>query len=180
MDETLIDKIGNSVIYLSNHCEGLHNKTNLLKLIYILDEVAIKESGVPFFNLNYKVWQYGPVYPDLYNSANTGLKLFKDYFEVNNSKVVPIKEFNDDEFSDNEIKILEIVCDRFKYCTANELVNHTHKPGSPWYVVAKENNLLNERDELKTKTTDLNIDMSVLVQENESKLFRYKQYLENL
>lgn len=180
MNESLIDKIGNSIIYLSGHCEDLRYKTNFLKLIYILDEVSIQKTGVPFFNLPYKVWQYGPVYPELFQIASNDFKFFKDYFIVEGEKVRVIREFNNDEFSDNDISILESVCDRFKYCTTSELVFHTHKPGSPWHTVAKANDLLDNKDRLKVKTSQHNVDMSVLVRESESNYFRYKQYLENL
>jgi hypothetical protein len=55
-----IDKVGNSIIYLSEKIGEL-SKTKDLKLISILDELSIKKSGIPFFNLKYKVWKFSPV-----------------------------------------------------------------------------------------------------------------------
>ena len=54
-----MQKIGNALVYLSSHISDL-SKTKLLKLVYLLDEVSIRKSGVPIFNLTYKVWKFGP------------------------------------------------------------------------------------------------------------------------
>ncbi len=51
-------KIGNTVVYLASNVEN-SSKTKLLKLLYLLDEISIKTSGIPFLNLQYKdmeVW----------------------------------------------------------------------------------------------------------------------------
>ena len=53
-DKEQLSKIGNALIYLSSNINRLP-KTKALKLIYILDELSIKQSGIPFFNLQYKV-----------------------------------------------------------------------------------------------------------------------------
>lgn len=55
LSEEQIDKIGNSIIYFSQKIEDL-SKTKVLKLLYILEELSIKKSGIPFFNLKYKLW----------------------------------------------------------------------------------------------------------------------------
>ena len=55
-----LEKIGNTVVYLADRIENL-SKTKLLKLLYILDEISIKKSGIPMLNLKYKVWKFGPV-----------------------------------------------------------------------------------------------------------------------
>lgn len=54
LSEEQIDKIGNSIIYFLQKIEDL-SKTKVLKLLYILDELSIKKSGIPFFNLKYKL-----------------------------------------------------------------------------------------------------------------------------
>lgn len=179
MKEALIEKIGNAMIYLSQHCEGLHNKTHFLKMIYILDEESIKETGVPFFNLNYKIWQYGPVDPALYEISKENPEVFDKFYKIENESLKPIAEFCDDEFSDNDLKILEKVCERFKYCSTTEIVNHTHKPSSPWYIIAEQHDLLDKKGELKESKTEVDIDLSILLANNESKLFRYNLYKEN-
>ena len=65
LSKSQIDKIGNTMVYLSKNIKRL-SKTKLLKLLYILDEISIKSSGIPFLNLQYKVWKYGPVSAELF------------------------------------------------------------------------------------------------------------------
>ena len=52
-NEAQLNKIGNTAIYLSERIPNL-SKTKFLKLLYILDELSIKQSGIPFLNLDYK------------------------------------------------------------------------------------------------------------------------------
>lgn len=43
-----LDKIGNALIYLADKLPQL-TKTKLLKLLYIMDEISIKKSGIPIY-----------------------------------------------------------------------------------------------------------------------------------
>jgi len=47
-----LSKIGNTIIYLSQSIDKLSN-TKLLKLLYILDGISIKRSGIPILNLKF-------------------------------------------------------------------------------------------------------------------------------
>lgn len=73
-----ISKVGNTIIYLSEKIGNL-SKTKLLKLLYILDEVAVKKSGIPLLNLHYDVWKFGPVDKDIYIELSSEPNLLKDY-----------------------------------------------------------------------------------------------------
>ncbi|OQX99142.1 MAG: hypothetical protein B6I24_03420 [Bacteroidetes bacterium 4572_128] len=58
-------KIINTIIYFSSKIKNLY-KTKLLKLIYLLDEISVKETACKFSNLEYHVWKYLPVNSDLF------------------------------------------------------------------------------------------------------------------
>jgi uncharacterized phage-associated protein len=60
------DKIGNVLNYFASQIDYL-SMTKTLKLLYILDETSIKETGTPVTWLDYKVWENGPVAIDVYN-----------------------------------------------------------------------------------------------------------------
>jgi 1-deoxy-D-xylulose 5-phosphate reductoisomerase len=51
--------------------------TKAIKLLYIADEKAIKETGVPITWLNYKAWKFGPVPEDIYNKVKLAHNLQK-------------------------------------------------------------------------------------------------------
>lgn len=154
----LNDKRGNMVIFFT---QG--KKTNfikILKLLYLADEMAIMESGVPISWLEYKAWMRGPVPSDLFleaenmvsgNTQTSGENNLKSYVDVvldnvvlghkKTMSVIPLKPFNDDEFSDFEINILEKTMQEFGNLSATKLVTLTHAENSLWDEVVKANDL---------------------------------------
>ena len=176
-----IDKIGNTIIYLSAKIEKL-SKTKLLKFLYILDELSIKKSGLPFLNLKYKVWKFGPVAEDIFIELSTDIKLFDKYIKKinldNNSYIIPNQEFSDNEFSDNDIELLDTVIEKFRHYNAEELIAYTHRPKSLWYETAKENSVLDLLENETINSTELVLDMSKLVENDEYKKSMYLDYIE--
>lgn len=174
-----IEKIGNAIIYLATHIPDL-TKTKLLKLLYILEEVAIKKYGFPFFNIRFDVWKFGPVAKDIYVELSDSPDLLAKFIEIDKCDekttfVRPKIEFDDDEFSDNDIAILQYVTSNFKNANATQLVNLTHRKHSPWYQTALKYGL-HERFALgQMNSTNIEIDFSTLFEDENLKAF----YLEN-
>ena len=92
----LNDKIGNLLNYLAAKLPRL-SLTKALKLMYIIDESAIKEAGSPITWLDYKVWENGPVAEDIYNEIKYGQKIIKGDKEFSLVDFVKFeKKFNND------------------------------------------------------------------------------------
>lgn len=178
-----IDKLGNVLIYL---CERIKpaSKTHLLKLVFIIEEIAIKKFGIPFFDLRFDLWKLGPVSKDLFVELTDEPNLLASYIskEEHDAKsvFVPKKEFSDDEFNDNEIALLTEIVDRFKYCTAKELINYTHRKNTPWYNTAQKHGLLELLESGKTNTTDIEINLSEIIESEKEKLALYNSHKEFL
>lgn len=174
-----VEKIGNSIIYLINNVEHL-SKTKLLKLLYILDEESIKQTGRPFFNLKYKVWHLGPVNDNLFAEFSDGIFCFEKFisreFKNNGIYFKAKQEFCDDEFSDSDIILLEKIAKAFKDKTSEEVVEYTHREGSLWNKVANENNILEALESRKMLVSDFEIDFTVLVKGDKRKERAYQQY----
>lgn len=177
-----IDKVGNSIIYLSEKI-GQLSKTKALKLIYILDELSIKKSGIPFFNLKYKVWKFGPVSEEIFIDLSSEITLLKNYIKKTSEEgatiIKPIVGFNDDEFSDNDIDLLNFVIKEFGGKTSKELVYYTHRKNSPWYNTAKQNSVLELLGNEEINNTELLIDMSSLINHDERKKAVYNDFIES-
>lgn len=178
-----IDKIGNALIYLINQKgNGWLTKKSLLKLIYILEERSIEKTCLPFFNLQYEVWKYGPVAKEVHSELYDDLNLFKSFIEKKSqedSVIICAKgEFNNDEFSDNDLDILSEVVTEFKEFTEKELIDYTHREGSLWYISAKENNVLDALLKEEEITTKIHIDFSKLFDEKSDYLAHYQSQLE--
>lgn len=178
-----IDKLGNALIYLIEKM-GFLPKTSLLKLVYILDEHSVKERGFPMFNLQYEIWKYGPVCQDLYIEFNDGTSLLKNYIkssvEENITQISPVNEFNDDEFSDSDIDIMNSIVTTFSGKNTKFLVDYTHQKNSLWYTTAAKNGVLDALLKEEINSTDLKIDFSDLVSYDENKLAFYNEHLEFL
>jgi uncharacterized phage-associated protein len=174
-----IEKIGNTIIYLAKHIPNL-TKTKLLKILYILEEISIKKYGFPFFNIRFDVWKFGPVAKDIYVELSDTPYLLSKFIDIDRCDekttfVRPKLEFDDDEFSDNDITILEYIVTHFKDATATQLVAFTHRKHAPWYQTALKYGLLERFDLGQINTTNIEIDFSVLFEDENFKAF----YLEN-
>ena len=177
--EQQIEKLGNALVYLATNV-GEFNKTKALKLLFLLEEKSIKSFGVPFFGFDFKVWQFGPVVPLVYNDFQKGLKILGKYIkkvDPNIDEYEAVSEFCDDEFSDNDICLLQDVVQFSKHKTAKNLVDFTHKKGSLWHYSVFENKL-QERFNTGLTTTDISINFSSLVEENQYLTDRYQSSME--
>lgn len=118
----------------------------LIKLIYISYGyvLAIVEERL-FLEDNIEAWEFGPVIPSIYHS-------FKHYKKQPITELSSEITFDDDlnfeektlELNKNEenyeitIKILDKVWERYKKYTGYELIDLTHKDGTPWSEVYNE------------------------------------------
>lgn len=182
LSDNQIEKVGNSIIYLSDRLPNL-SKTKTLKLIYILDELSIKKSGIPFFNLKYKVWKFGPVSEEIFIDLSSETTLLKKFIEKTSedgvSIIKPGADFNDDEFSDNDIDLLNYVIQNFGDKSAKDLIQYTHRKNSPWHNAASENAVLELLESEVINNTEFLIDMSSLINHDERKKMIYNEFIES-
>lgn len=172
-------KIGNTLVYLARNVRNPY-KTKILKLLYILDEISIKNSGIPFLNLDYKVWKFGPIEENIYVDLTSEPSLFKDYIERNvneegHTYISAIVDFMDDEFTDNDIELLDKVIEQFGNRTAKQLVDYTHRENAPWHNAAKKGLLKLFNSDLLNKTNE-DVDLSQLIQHDARKMSIYSDY----
>jgi uncharacterized phage-associated protein len=175
-----LEKIGNAVIYLADRIPEL-SKTKLLKLLYILDEISIKKSGIPILNLKYKVWKFGPVSEELFIDLSSESTLLEKYIsrDGEGNYITPKMDFNQDEFSENDIDLLNFVIEKYGNKTAKELVSYTHRVNSPWYITAKENSVLELLENESINNTEFLIDMSQIIAHDKRKFDLYLDYIES-
>ena len=183
--EEQLERIGNTIIYLLSKINDVP-KTKLLKLLYILDEESIKRSGMPFLNLKYKVWHLGPVPERIFsdissNEISDEVIMLRDYISIKKENKDGTyynieSEFCSDEFSKSDIKFLNEIIEKFGKLTAKQLVAYTHREGTLWSKIAKNQDLL-VKFETKEKTyTDFEIDLTELIKGDKVKEAMHKEY----
>ncbi len=191
-----IDKLGNAIIFLidqSAYRSKKLSKTRILKLIYLIEEESIKKFGLPFFNLPFLAWHLGPVSEELYFELSEGLNKLGSYLncEVDNAcedKVEKqanryfksIQKFDDGEFSDNEIALLEYVNNRYKAIPTDELIAITHAENSPWWTAAKDAGVLDQLERKIKYVSSVEIDFRKMLKDNPDKLKRYDNQIDFL
>ncbi len=178
-----IDKIGNAIIYLAERIPDL-SKTKLLKLLYLLEESFAKKYQLPFLNLEFEVWQAGPVARDVFIDLSDEPLLLKDYITIEKKEdatyIKPAVDFSDDEFSDNEIDMLDLIVEHFGPLTAADLVKRTHQKNSNWYNVAKEKGLLYLFENRLTNSSDEKIDLTWYLDEKGKDTFVEQNHFNQL
>lgn len=174
-----LDKIGNLIIYLVDGIKKKHRQntylTKLLKLIYIVDETSVKETGAPVTGLDYRVWKMGPVAFDVYKDyvfdGSTQLATFAEGKKSNDKirdneivKIETVNQFNDSEFSDYEIELMDKVIDQYGNYDSDALINLLHEKGSLWDKVVESNQLSSVFE--KQSTSNYRIDLSEILGED--------------
>ena len=178
-----IDKLGNALIYLIEKMGSLP-KTRLLKLVYIIEEKSIEKRSMPFFNLDFEVWKFGPVCQNLYVEFTEEPTILKNYIKKRNTRNGFVfdknSSFNDDEFSDSDISLMDEIINEFSGSNCNDLVEYTHRENSLWYNTAKANGVLELLLNEEIPTTNLKINFEELFKNEPSKLEFYHEHLEFL
>lgn len=174
-----LDKIGNTIIFLADRINDL-SKTKLLKILYLLDEFSIKQSGIPFLDLKYEVWQHGPVAQEIFVDLSDEPVLLKEFIGIsqadNKTYIHSKKEFCDDEFSQNELDLLEKLTNAVVSKPAYVLVNYTHKKDSLWYNTANRHNLLELFENGLKNSSNIELDFDEILQDDPVKRAIYNHH----
>jgi uncharacterized phage-associated protein len=176
-----INKIGNTIRFFTK--DQSVSKTKLLKLLYLAEEVSIKKYAVPLLNISFQVWKFGPVAEPIFIETSSNPSMFKSFFEIlntkNGSEIIAKGQFEDFEFSDNDIEVLEFVKCKYSNASASELIAITHRINSPWYKTAYEKGVLQDLLEERITNTHFSIDLTDLIDKsNKLKMEMYAEFLE--
>ena len=169
------------MVYILKH-QGIVFHTQLIKLLYLIDETAIKDDGIPVTWLDYKAWQFGPVAPETYyikyrqSVFDSFVSLYENNIGENKLLLFPKVDFDDSEFSDYEMDIIDDVLKEYGTKSPSQLVNVTHEPGSLWDQTRLQYGI----DFTKTKKTDISLDFTKLIKDDNLKLMKYREAEENM
>jgi len=159
-------RLGNIMVYIAKRTEK-PCKTKVLKILYLMEERWVLTMHTPFTGLPFEVWQHGPVEKDVFIDLSDGPTLLGKYVSMCNGRngmyMKALKEFDEDEFSDNELKMMEQVIGKYGSKTAPELTVLTHKKGSLWYREAEEHNLLSSFKDSCCNSSNVEMDFSKML-----------------
>jgi uncharacterized phage-associated protein len=173
--------IGNIIILIANQCKPLYH-TKLLKLLYLIDEAAIVRTGTPITWLTYNAWHYGPVAEDVYYSKVAGHNRFDEFvkFECageNKYIVKPVAVFDDAEFSESDMTVINDVLEKYGRMETRKLVGITHLEGSLWEKTVKRSNIHFSEN---NKTSGVSLNFAELIENDGFKKTVYYSTMENI
>ena len=178
--ETSKRKLGNVVLYIAQHAKFPY-KTEILKLLFLMEESMVQIHHVPFLAIPFSVWRLGPVSVDVFEELSDEPALLDEYISLQSNdfgvKVVPKKAFDEDEFSDAELDMMERVMYKYGNMSSEQLVNETHKEGSLWIITAREHNLLEDFEAKRANSSNVILDMGRQLCPDDREY--YKEALEN-
>lgn len=126
-----LEKICHMIMFFSANAVTWSTKLN--KLLFYSDFLAFKNSGQGISGLGYQAFKYGPVpskYWKLYDIISEGELLHREHVEEYGhpgSYFVPKLTFNELLFDEFELGIMHVVSERFKWHSAVEIENVSHK-----------------------------------------------------
>jgi uncharacterized phage-associated protein len=110
--------------FLSRANEGEESDVSnlkLQKLIYYAQAFHLAIFDKPFFDEDFEAWTHGPVCPVIY----------RQYKQFGSSPIKVDSEINLDQFSQDQLDLLEEIYDVFGQFSAWKLRNMTHEE-TPW------------------------------------------------
>ena len=124
------EKLGNTVVYIASHVVNL-SKTKLLKLLYFMEEYSVRRFHTPFLGLPFEVWQAGPVAKDVFIDLSETPIILDGYITKqvidNKTYIKASRNFCDDEFSDNDMLVMQEVLKKYSNKSAKELKRLVNK-----------------------------------------------------
>jgi uncharacterized phage-associated protein len=147
----------------------------VLKLLFLMEERMVQQYHVPFLGIPFSTWRMGPVSVDVFEELSDGPVLLADFialeFNGQRIRVTPKKAFCDEEFSDNEIRMMEDVMAQYGDMNSEELIAETHKEGSLWRQTAEEAGLLNDFEMKRANSSNVVIDMARGLSESDREFY---------
>ena len=155
-------KLGNAVTFIASKARYPY-KTEVLKLLFLMEERMVQKYHVPMLSIPYSVWRLGPVSVDVFEELSDGPVLLSDFvtlqFNGQGIRVMPSRDFDEDEFSDAEFEVMREVMEKYGSMNSEQLIELTHREGSLWRETAKENGLLEDFEQKRANSSTVVIDM---------------------
>jgi uncharacterized phage-associated protein len=145
MNQYSIEKVANAIVYFVESDMEHFGKTKLMKLMYFADKSHLENYGRTIFFDDYYKLPRGPVASLTLNIINNlneedgeDFKSYTDEFlrildikiQMDEgqkiTKFIPKTTFNHNLFSKSEMKVLEAICQSYKYHKKDEISHKSH------------------------------------------------------
>lgn len=139
-----LGKAREMVVYFAKTCTPFMTKMN--KLLFYSDFLNYRRTGYAISGMAYQAIPKGPVpqrYDGLYGNVSDIVERKEEFFseEISGERFISMKEFDASLFTEQELKSMEIVANRFKNTATRDIVNISHAE-SAWFENEKNRNYI--------------------------------------
>jgi uncharacterized phage-associated protein len=146
------EKLIEAIVYFAHntlHC----GKLKLFKLLYLLDFEHYRETGRSVTGLDYEAWQKGPVPKSLYaewldpndDLAQAVVVKPEKVYDKTRETVKDLRAPDESVFTKREMRLLTQIAKEHRDALTSDMINATHKDGSPWHSTWRGGEGKNER-----------------------------------
>ncbi|OZI64599.1 Panacea domain-containing protein [Bordetella genomosp. 4] len=141
MDKFSRNRLINAIVYFARNTKS-SGKIKIFKLLYLLDFEHFRQTGKSVTGFEYQAWKFGPVpvalmeeweqpKPDMAEALHIEAVRVIDYcrYEV---KVNDGVEFDDEDFTPRQLRIMEELCARFGGALSEKMIDVTHEQNEAW------------------------------------------------
>lgn len=124
-----IDRLKNVLLYVLEHCSDVWC-TKMNKLLFYIDFLSYRETGMAITGLTYRAMDYGPVpvrWDIVYSEFPEVCQEFRSVGDFEGSVLVSDSKADMSQFSDREIKVMNTICGKFGDCTSKSISQTSHQ-----------------------------------------------------
>jgi uncharacterized phage-associated protein len=135
------NRLRNAIVFFATQMEAC-GKIKLFKLLYLLDFEHFRQTGKSVTGLNYEAWKFGPVPAELmqeWNNLKAGNSAAVEIVEEPQFKYVretvkarPGVEFNDEDFTERQLRILDMLREKYLTNMSQKMIDITHEQNGAW------------------------------------------------
>jgi len=126
----------NAVIEICSDRNIVLDKIKTLKLMYLCHGWHLAKYNRPLVRELFVAWKFGPVSKPAYDSMRQFEKVIPPYYTLESKNWTTGKfEKKPHNIVNEKINLIIEVCEFYGKLSSWELVDLTHKPGSPWDIV---------------------------------------------
>jgi len=134
-------RLRNAIVFFAKNTESC-GKIKLFKLLYMLDFEHFRQTGKSVTGFEYQAWKFGPVPVELMEEWEDFEDDLKSAVEIVPERVIDhvrlsVKvrdgvEFDGEDFTSRQIKILHDLCERYLTTQSPKMIDVTHEQNGAW------------------------------------------------
>lgn len=138
---TTRQKLINAIVFFASNTQFC-GKIKLFKLLYLMDFEHFSQTGKSVTGFEYQAWKFGPVPTDLMEEWEELGQDLAQAVHIQSEKVIDYERqsvmvnngvvFNDEPFTPRQLKIMQVLADKYRDTYSPKIIDVTHEQNGAW------------------------------------------------